>query len=573
MDWSTTRKTNAAFALVLAILLCLSAAFVHSTRSLVASANQVAHTNEVLARAEALVSIVKDAETGQRGYLLTGETKYLKPYYTALDSVRQAEQELSETTCDGPGQRERLGRISLLIEAKLEELAKTIELYGANRQAEALAVVKTSRGRDIMIQIRHVIQEIEADSKQFSSGRAGRERASIRWTFLVSALGVGLAFSLVGAALLMAQRDARTRKRTDDRISESERRYRLLAENCTDLIARISREGLYTYVSPASLPMLGYQPNELVGKMACDFVHPDDRAGVERRGPEAGSLFLCRMQRKDGSYIHIETTSQAIEGIGVNGETEYLEFGRDVSARHRAELLLKAREEEFRILFEEAPVAYHEIDCNGIIQRVNRAECRLLGFDAREMLGRAVWDLVSPGKRELSRAGVIEKLAGRQELRTIFRDCRHSDGTALTLEIHENLIRNGNGEILGIRSTLFDVIERLSMEALERGHRELLESVVQDKPLESVLQALTQLLERQDPGVWYSVMLLRGERLFRERRPAFRTITSPPLNRCGPVPYPDRAERRLIGEKKWLSWTSRPTRSGSSCGTRRPRTT
>ncbi|MDQ2899330.1 MAG: diguanylate cyclase [Acidobacteriota bacterium] len=344
---------------------------------------------------------------------------------------------------------------------------------------------------------------LSAAFARMSDGRAAR------------ALGAGLAFSLGGVASLIVRRDARIRKGAEARISKSEKRYRLLAENCTDLIARLSSEGVYTYVSPASVPLLGYEPRELVGKSACDFVHPEDRDGAARGGSQAGSLFRCRMRRKDGSYVHIETTSRVVAGSGVDGEPEYLEFGRDVSARHQAELLLKEREEEFRLLFEEAPVAYHEIDCKGIVQRVNRAECRLLGLEKPEMLGRPVWELVSPGERELSRAAVMQKLDGSRELGTISRDYLHADGTALTIEIHENLIRNGNGEVVGIRSALLDITERRVMEALERGYREVLESIVQEKPLDNVLQGLTQLLERQDTGVWYSVMLLREGRLLR----------------------------------------------------------
>ncbi|MDQ6664622.1 MAG: diguanylate cyclase [Acidobacteriota bacterium] len=504
MDFGTTRKTNVAFGLVLAILLCLSAAFIQSTRALVASAGQVAHANEVLSRTETLISTVKDAETGQRGYLLTGESRYLNPYRSAAGHVREVEQDLREITRDNAGQQRRLGKLSLLIEAKLAELAETIQLYEANCQQEALAVVRTARGNDLMDRIRAVIGEMQADSKQFLLHRAGRERAGVRWTFLVLALGVGLALFLAGVALLMKAR-----------ISESEKCYRLLAENCTDLIARLSSEGVYNYVSAASLPLLGYEPRELVGKMACDFVHPEDRDGMKRRGSRALSPVCCRLRHKDGSYIHIEIVSRPISGPGAGGETEYLEFGRDVSARHRAELLLKEREEEFRLLFEEAPVAYHEIDCNGIIQRVNRAECLLLGREAAEMVGKSVWDLVAPGERELSRSAVIEKLAGRRELGTISRNYVRANGTGLTIEIHENLIRNGDGEVVGIRSALLDITERRVTEALERGYREVLESIVQDKPLEEVLHGLTELLEREDPGVWYSVMLLRGEKLVR----------------------------------------------------------
>src|SRR5579883_328790 len=110
--------------------------------------------------------------------------------------------------------------------------------------------------------------------------------------------------------------------------------------------------------------------------------------------------------------------------------------------------------QRFRDLFEQAPVAYHELDLNGIVRRVNEAECRLFGLRPEEILGRPAWDFVSEQEREISRRTVFEKLSGQRPLRPFFRHYATHHGETLTLEVHENLIRDAAGDIKGIRTAL-----------------------------------------------------------------------------------------------------------------------
>jgi PAS domain S-box-containing protein len=128
---------------------------------------------------------------------------------------------------------------------------------------------------------------------------------------------------------------------------------------------------------------------------------------------------------------------------------------------------LPASQADFRGLFEDAPIAYHEIDRHGIIVRVNRTECTLLGYDAAEMLGRAVWEFVSLEMQPRSREAVRKKLAGEQELKPFCRDYARRDGSRVIVEVHEALIRDRCGEVAGIRTAMIDVTER------ERIQREL----------------------------------------------------------------------------------------------------
>ncbi len=142
--------------------------------------------------------------------------------------------------------------------------------------------------------------------------------------------------------------------------------------------------------------------------------------------------------------------------------------------RMQAEEALRDSEEKFRSLFEEAPVAYQEIDARGILRRVNRAECDLLQFEPSEMLGKPVFDFISPEEREQAREAFRRKLSRQQAIAPFYRLYRRRDGTSRWVEIHERLIEERNGSIAGVRCTLLDITERRrAEEELQRYAHEL----------------------------------------------------------------------------------------------------
>src|SRR5579862_7839945 len=114
----------------------------------------------------------------------------------------------------------------------------------------------------------------------------------------------------------------------------------------------------------------------------------------------------------------------------------------------------------FQELFEFAPVAYHEIDANGILRRVNQTECRMLGYAREEMIDRPVWQFVAADQQEQARQSIRRKVAGEEPPTPFERDFLRRDGGYLILEIYDSLIYDRAGEIKGIRSVLLDVTDR-----------------------------------------------------------------------------------------------------------------
>ena len=108
MKWTVGLKIGAGFGIALAILVAIGAVAYRSTVVLTETAAAVAHTHKVLERVEALVSSMKDAETGQRGFIITGDASYLEPFRASRDEMNAHYQALRGLTADNPNQQRRL---------------------------------------------------------------------------------------------------------------------------------------------------------------------------------------------------------------------------------------------------------------------------------------------------------------------------------------------------------------------------------------------------------------------------------------------------------------------------------
>jgi PAS domain S-box-containing protein len=166
--------------------------------------------------------------------------------------------------------------------------------------------------------------------------------------------------SAFGASLYVAYELRRYRdgiERSNLALHESEERYRLMAENASDLIWRCLPDGRFLYVSPASRWLLGFEPEELVGRHGREVIHPDDRNAViaaYNAFAQGEGSFTCRVSRKDGTYLWLETRCRSVSNGSSGHANEILAVSRDVTARREAEEALRESESILRSFYDSA---------------------------------------------------------------------------------------------------------------------------------------------------------------------------------------------------------------------------
>jgi PAS domain S-box-containing protein len=145
-------------------------------------------------------------------------------------------------------------------------------------------------------------------------------------------------------------RNITERKQAEEVIRHSEERYRILAENSSDMISKHNWDRTYLYVSPACTKLLGYQPEELTGRSAYQLIHPDDVENIRKNHilllENRTSSFIesYRIRNKSGSYIWFETNNQVIYNQNTQLVQEIVCVSRDITERKDKEELMKAKE-------------------------------------------------------------------------------------------------------------------------------------------------------------------------------------------------------------------------------------
>jgi len=193
--------------MALALLILNATTSYRNTLKLVENERWVSHTHQVLTELEATLSTLKDAETGQRGYLLTGEERYLEPYHSAIARINKQVVELQQLTADNNRQQKRIGDLKIAIDSKLAELQETINLRRQQNLEAALREVKSGRGKQIMGDIRQQIAAMTAEETQLLQQRARESQASANLTILTFTLAALVNFLLMVLVYYLVKRD------------------------------------------------------------------------------------------------------------------------------------------------------------------------------------------------------------------------------------------------------------------------------------------------------------------------------------------------------------------------------
>jgi PAS domain S-box-containing protein len=279
-------------------------------------------------------------------------------------------------------------------------------------------------------------------------------------------------------------RDITERKRSEQRMEHLRRQNELLLNSVGEGILGLDLQGHITFINPAGFRILGWEGGELIGRGLHSAIHHTKLDGTTFGIDEClihatfndGSARHVTNEvfwKKDGTSFPVDYTSTPIrEDEELRGAVVTF---RDITDRKLAEEAIRESEAKFKDLFDHAPVAYHELDREGRIIKVNMTELRMLGYTAEEMQGRHAADFIV---EKASREAIAAKISGKAPLQPVERTFIRKDSTHVPLMIHDQLIYDNTGYVIGLRSTLHDITERKQLEAdLELARDAALESV------------------------------------------------------------------------------------------------
>lgn len=195
------------------------------------------HTQKVLLATESFLSQLKDAEVGQRGYLLTNDRRYLQPYEASIEVVDQTFNQLKRLTADDSDQQQRLSQINQLKLDRLSLLKQTIELAQSGRIENARSIVKSNRGRILMNEIRILISEMQARENRLLQERSKTEQTRLNTIVGLTIPGC-LAIGIFLEVLVLQLRLSLIQKEKVEKASQKQNeRLSVLYETTRDLLS------------------------------------------------------------------------------------------------------------------------------------------------------------------------------------------------------------------------------------------------------------------------------------------------------------------------------------------------
>lgn len=262
--------------------------------------------------------------------------------------------------------------------------------------------------------------------------------------------------------------DITDRKRIEEALRHSEEYFRFMIENSSDMIVVLDADGTIRYTSPSIKHVAGYEPEDLIGKNAFDFVHPEETENTTNifiEGlaiPGYTATLETRLQRKNGGWRYVELTGKnlldepAIEGIVLNFH--------DIDERIQAEKEIRESEEKFRTIFESANDMIAYVDEFGTFIDINNKAEEIFGWKPEEVIGKNFTDFPIFGPENLQ--NVLERFTEAIQDETdqyAIYEAQRKDGSTVFIEVGVTLIERDNG-MLGVLVILRDITARKQAE-------------------------------------------------------------------------------------------------------------
>lgn len=526
----------AAFALIVIVLIAALSAGLAGVRQVYSTNEAVSHTFEVKANLEQLLARLLNAETGGRGFIITGDVSYLDPYDRARALIESDIARLRALTADNQDQQSDLDRLSTAEDRKLTELGEAIQRRRETGFAAAQAIVATNVGKHTMDAMRVIVARMAAREDALLAARRVRATQSYATALATPAVITSIALLVIAALFVGTRRLGAERLRA----SETAERLKVTLTCIGDAVITTDASGRVTRLNPIAQALTGWEEDEAAGRRLADvfvIVNEQTRQPVSspvervlREGVIVGLANHTVLLSRDGREIPIDDSAAPIRGDD-GAMTGVIMVFRDISERRRAErereaLLererlarieterLAAAEHTARTAAEHVAVALREseerlritiasigdgvivTDDGGRVRQLNAVAESLTGWAAADALGCPLEEILvivndesrrpadNPVRRVL-REGVVARLANHTLLLS-------KNGREIPIDDSAAPIHASDGRLTGVVMVFRDVSAR------RRAEREQAASLDRSRRLAVVAEELSQVLPLDD---------------------------------------------------------------------------
>jgi PAS domain S-box-containing protein len=478
LNWPLPRRLAAGYAVAIAALV-INAIFTF------ANLNLIRHTWDTLQAGRDFVrgiddvlSNLRDAESGQRSYLLTGDLSYLEPYTRTNAVIDAAIARLQSLAGEDRARLGHLERVADESHTKLLELAETTAIRRDNGLEAAIAAIKTNRGKDAMDHVRGELAAMRADENIARAVLRQKLQTAIGTTTLTFTLASALALALLFGVHFLSERSRLNLRRHATWLSTTLR-------SIGDGVVATDSSGRITLMNPAAESLTGWSREEANGKPIALVVQITDRESgqqvgdsverVLREGIVIGISDQTRLVARDGTSRPIFDIAAPIRDVGgrIQGAVFVL---HDVTDKHAAEVSMRESEQArqsadvalrraedtrqvLAAIVESSDDAIISASLEGVITSWNAGAERILGYTAGEIIGKHIAVLRPPTGAE-DMAHTLQQI--REGARIEHFETRRvtKDGKIIDVSLSVSPIRDSSGTIVGASKVARDITER-----------------------------------------------------------------------------------------------------------------
>ena len=447
---------------VLVLLLVLANAFIsyRSVRRVAVNNDRVLQTTQILTELQTVLSTMQDAETGQRGYVITGRENYLEPYYKALGGIAEHQRSLGALV-DDPEVARQLPVLNRQIEERLASLKTTITLRRTRGFEAGQTRVLTGDGKSKMDEIRRTIAALEAREVVALRQHKHQAQQSVAMGQLSFVVALLLNLLFLCGFYLLNRRDETRREVAAAQLSASNERFGAIVDAAADIVWTTDNAGEFAEAQPSWAAFTGHDRATYRGVGWGEAIHPDDRERVVRAWNEARAqqkLYSIeyRLLRHDGQWrmMTVRATPMRDER---NRIYQWVGICTDITDIRATQRQLAQSDERLQMVLSNAPMILFTVDKDGIFTLSRGKALEGLGFEQDEVVGQSLFDIYAPFPDVVS--DVRAALNGHLESKTT----TYVLGP-VTLEGRLSVLRDQSGQISGAIGMTTDVTARYRAE-------------------------------------------------------------------------------------------------------------